>query len=122
MKFFNPTRKKLFIAIILTVWPYVASLFFVWHAHEGNVFTDPITRLSFWYHSWYWSPLYIIVKQIPGAESNHFWQSNVFNFFVYPVVRFSIRYIVACAIVYYANKVTKKYSRSKHQAFSHASE
>ena len=113
MEFFKPSRKKLLIAIILTIWPYVASLLFVLHARDGNILSDPIAQLSFWFHSWYWSPLYPIVQHIPNAKTNHFWQSNTFYFFVYPLVRFSIRYVAACTIVFFAKKLTKKYSNGK---------
>ena len=115
MKFFKPTWKKLFIAIVLTIWPYVASWLFLLHAGEADLVYDPMDRFSFWFHSWYWSPLYLVVQLIPNTLSNDFWQSDIFNFFIYPLLRFSIRYIVACAIIFYANKLVKNHSAKKQK-------
>ena len=116
MEFFKPTQKKLLIAFVLTIWPYTASLFFLLHAGERNIFSDPMDQLSFWFHSWYWSPLYPIVQHIPNVQSNPFWQSNMFLFVGYPLLRFSIRYIVACAIVFFANKLVKEHSKTGQKA------
>lgn len=118
MEFFKPTGKKLLIAIVLTIWPYVASLLFVLHAGDGSLTSDPILQSSFWFHSWYFSPLYFIVQLIPHHKSNFFWQSNTFNFFVYPFLRFSIRYVVACTIIFYANKLIKKHAKPKQKVSS----
>jgi len=115
VEFFKPTWKKIIIALILTIWPYIASLIFVLVAGDGNLFSDPILQYSFWFHAWYWSPLYLIVKHIPNALRNDFWQSNMFIFFVYPLLRFSIRYVVACAIVFFAQKLVKKHSKEKQK-------
>lgn len=112
MKFFKPTWKKLLIAFLLTIWPYVASFLFVLNAGEGDIFSDPIDQFSFWFHTWEWSPLYLIVHNIPNALSNGFWQSNTFYFFVYPLLRFSIRYILACVIIFYINKLVKRHRTS----------
>jgi len=109
VEFFKPTWKKILIAVVLTIWPYVASFLFVLHAGDGNIFSDPILQLSFWFHSWQWSPLYLIVKLIPYAQNNTFWQSNIFFFVVYPVLRFSIRYLVACIIIFFIPKLFKKH-------------
>ena len=119
MDFFKPTWKKLLIAIILTIWPYVVSWLFLLHAGDTDTFTDPMDRLSFFFHSWYWSPLYLLVRLIPHAISNPFWQSNTFNYFVYPLLRFTIRYIVVCTLIYIANKLEKKHAKSIHKNSSY---
>jgi hypothetical protein len=113
VEFFRLTLTKLLIAIVLTAWPYVASIIFLLHAGDGSIFTDKIVQLSFWEHTWHWTPFYLIVQLFPDAVNNNFWQSNIFLFFIYPLVRFSIRYIVACAIVYFVNKRLKKRNQIK---------
>ena len=108
VEFLKPTAKKLLIAFILTLWPYIASLIFLLHANEGNIFTDKMVQFSYWEHTWHWSPLYLIIQFFPNAVYNNFWQSNFFLFFLYPLVRFSLRYIVVCVVVSFANKFSKK--------------
>jgi hypothetical protein len=116
MKFLKPTKTKVSIAFILTIWPYLASFLFVLHANDGNIFTDRMVMFGFWEHTWHWSPLYLIVQFFPNAVYNAFWQSNIFLFFLYPLVRFSIRYIVACAVVSFANKLLKhNYTTSENR-------
>lgn len=115
VNFFKPTWKKVLIAFTLTIWPYVASLLFVLFAGEGDIFSDPFVQLSFWFHSWYWSPLYPIIQLIPIFRSNGFWQSNSFYFFVYPLLRFSIRYIFTCFLFFFINKLVKKQSEKRQK-------
>ncbi len=116
MEFFKPTWKKLLIAAILTFWPYVASVIFIMLTKHRDSISDPMVQASFWCHTYYWSPLYPLVQLIPNSQSNQFWQSNTFYFFVYPLLRFSIRYVVACAIIFFANKLVNKNSKIKQKA------
>ncbi|HSX08779.1 MAG TPA: hypothetical protein VLF93_01345 [Candidatus Saccharimonadales bacterium] len=114
MEFFKPTWRKIIIAFVLTIWPYVASLVFVLFAHDGNIFSDPLVRYSFWFHTWYWSPLYLIFQIAPNhVYRDDFWQSNMFLFFYYPLVRFFFRYLVACLIIFIAKKVSHKHAAAQ---------
>lgn len=108
MNFFKPTWKKVGIALILTIWPYIVSLLFVVVAHEGSIFSDSIVQFSFWTHAWSWSPFYLIAKSFTHYRYNGTWQTETFLLYGYPILRFSIRYIISCAAVSYGNKLLKK--------------
>lgn len=111
MNFFKPTWLKFLIAFVLTIWPYVASYILVYKVNNGSIFSDNMAQLSFWEHTWHWSPLYLIIQLFPNGVYNTFWQSTFFLMFLYPLVRFLFRYIVACIIVHFAKKLITNHNR-----------
>jgi hypothetical protein len=113
MKFFKPTPTKVIIAVILTVWPYVASFVYVNMLGEGDVFSDNMVRSSFVYHAWEWSPLYLIVQLISGSLLNKLWQSEAFIFIIYPLLRFITRYLVVCVLVFLVSKLPRRHIEVK---------
>lgn len=123
MKFFKPTWAKIAIAVILTIWLYIASFLYVSIHGEGDPLSDNMVQFSFLYHAWEWSPLYLLLQLFSKSLLNTLWQSQLFIFFIYPLVRFIVRYLAACVFVFFFNKLfrnkeTHTQELSKKSSFS----
>jgi hypothetical protein len=97
MGFFKPTKRKVVIAIIFTLFPYAISFALVL-LRRGNIFSDNLEQLAFWIAVW--SPVFLIAKIIPHSYYYSFWQSKAFLFYGYPILSFLFWFLVSSTIVF----------------------
>jgi hypothetical protein len=101
--FFKPTGRKVIYASIFTLFPYVLAfiLFGLSNAALGSLGFRAVV---------YWFPLLFLAQFLPDSVSTFTWaygNNNIFLYYVYPLLSFSVWYLVSCTIAFFVKDRTR---------------